>query len=133
MFKEEIFTSKEGIRLCVITYKSNIQLFLPTGYEDASKRRTLKYDKKGFESLLRYIESQANVVWKNITPKLAESIGADYDEYYDRVLDNNGYLSLGASFLTVEGPYGGENKLYQFNKKKMESFLYDVNALLDNI
>lgn len=130
--KEEIFISNEGTQLCVVSNRSNIQLFLPTGYEDGSTRRKLTFERNKFEELLKHIETEANKIWKSLTPQIADSPGADYDEYFDRAFGNNGYLTLGVGYLMVDGPYGGENKLYQFNKRKIESFLYDVNQLLCN-
>lgn len=77
-----------------------------------------------FASLIRAI---ANESWDNIKPKDADSFGSDYNEYYDRKLDNNGYLTINKNSFIIERPSLASNKLYQFNKRKVESFLYDLN------
>jgi hypothetical protein len=67
-----------------------------------------------------------------LTPKEAQSEGADYYEYYDREFDNNGYLSIRDNALEIGRPILESNKLYQFNKKKMESFIYDFRERVNS-
>jgi len=81
---------------------------------------------------LTYMEQIAEEAWKNFTPKKADSMGADYWEYYDKDFDNNGYLSVGKHFVSVEGPANQPKtsnpivRLYKFNKRKFESFIFDL-------
>ena len=86
--------------------------------------------------LINYIKSEGSYCWDNINPKEANSLSSDYDEYYDKNLDNNGGLDLinstkddGINYLRFNAPSLTDNKLYQFNKRKFESFLYDLNKL----
>jgi len=76
-----------------------------------------------------YMKEVATKVWPTHTPKLATSDGADYWEYYDRELDNNGYLSLYKDKLCIERPSLESPRLYRFNKVRMESFLYDLENI----
>jgi len=57
----------------------------------------------------------------NIRPKKAFSLGADYD----RELDNNGYLWITKNKVSIKRPSIDNVRLYQYNKRKMESFLFD--------
>lgn len=76
-----------------------------------------------------YLHQAANEAWKGITPKEAQSMGADYDEYYDRRYDNNGYLTLTDEGVKIEAPHLSKDTLYQFNKAKIQSFLFDLERL----
>ena len=76
-----------------------------------------------------YLHQAANEAWKGITPKEAQSMGADYDEYYDRRYDNNGYLTLTDEGIHIEAPHLSIDTLYQFNKAKIQSFLYDLGKM----
>jgi len=73
-----------------------------------------------------YMHEVATEVWPSHTPKQATSDGADYWEYYDWEMDNNGYLTLYREKLCIERPNLANKRMYQFNKRKMESFIYDL-------
>ena len=77
-------------------------------------------------TFINYLHEAANEAWKDVTPKEAHSMGSDYDEYYDRRYDNNGYLSLTESGIEVQAPHLSEDTLYQFSKAKIQSFLFDL-------
>ncbi|AMB18747.1 hypothetical protein BH780_gp164 [Bacillus phage Eldridge] len=79
-----------------------------------------------FNEFSSYMYQVATKVWPSHTPKQATSDGADYWEYYDREMDNNGYLTLYREKLCIERPSLDNKRMYQFNKRKMESFLYDL-------
>jgi len=79
-----------------------------------------------FNEFFSYMHEAASEVWPSHTPKQATSDGADYWEYYDREMDNNGYLTLYREKLCIERPSLDNKRVYQFNKRKMESFLYDL-------
>ncbi|MGE8004008.1 hypothetical protein [Lysinibacillus sp. NPDC093216] len=91
-----------------------------------------------FKEFLAYMERIANEAWKNFTPKEADSMGADYYEYYDRDFDNNGYLNIGKYYISVDGPANQPKtnnpivRLYKFNKRKFESFVYDLHKALED-
>jgi hypothetical protein len=86
----------------------------------------IEFTKEGFEEFVKYIEEIANKSWGGLIPKEANSLGADYYEYYDKELDNNGYLTVRDYWLLLERPFLDSSRFYKFNKRKMESFLYDL-------
>ncbi|WP_407845535.1 hypothetical protein [Clostridium tetani] len=94
-------------------------------------RFSFTFDLDTFKELFEYFKEVSTKSWSNINPREADSLGADYDEYYDRQLDNNGSLSIRKNMLLIERPALESNKLYQFNKRKMESFLYDFRKIME--
>lgn len=95
------------------------------GTPKTDERRTYWFGQEGLAAFVDYIEEIANEAWSNITPKEAQSPGADYWEYYDREYDNNGYLAIATMGIRIDPPHGSTGKLYQFNKAKIQSFIYD--------
>ena len=97
--------------------------------------RNYCFSEEGFKAFCDYCNSIANESWSNFLPKEADSLGADYDDYYDKEFDNNGRLSLRKNAMDIEGPYtqlksGGEViRLIKFNKRRFESFVYVLNKL----
>lgn len=83
-----------------------------------------------------YIIKIANEAWTGITPKIANSMASDYDEYYDRKYDNNGYLAIvdylsttsleRTTAISIRAPHLSKDTLYQFNKAKIQAFIYDL-------
>ena len=129
--KNKVFTSTNGLKL-IIKYRKSAVIFEMDESQMDKNRIVFKFDSKDFADLLDYIEIISNKSWTNLKPKEADSFGSDYCEYYDRKLDNNGYLSIKENTLIIERPFLKSNKLYQFNKKKMESFIYDFRELVNN-
>lgn len=85
-----------------------------------------------------YLEKEVNYCWDNFSPKEANSFGSDYEEYYDRLLDSNGNLAIedyskDGLLLSTERPNNDFEKCFQFTKRKMESFIYDLNILESKI
>jgi hypothetical protein len=98
-------------------------------FENNSGKKYAKiflFTDREFKEFIEYIQFVSNQVWKNIIPKEAQSEASDYYEYYDKELDNNGYLMIGENNLSIERPSLESNRMYLFNKRKMESFLYDL-------
>ncbi|QDP99437.1 hypothetical protein FOH38_02075 [Lysinibacillus fusiformis] len=85
-----------------------------------------RFTEHEFKEFTSYIEEIANESWNNVTPKVADSMGTDYSEYYDKEFDNNGYLSIIENGLRIEGPYTTTGRLYKFNKAKIQSFIFDL-------
>lgn len=83
-----------------------------------------------FDDFVSYIETIANEAWTNVTPKDATSAGSDYWEYYDRKYENNGYLHVKDDGIQVTAPHNSIDTLYQFNKPKIQSFIYDCRKKL---
>ncbi|GAB6989521.1 hypothetical protein [Paenibacillus pini] len=96
------------------------------GKKERDDRFSYEFTKEGFEDFTTYIEEIANEAWSSIVPKEAISMGSDYAEYYDRKYDDNGNLSIKENGILVVAPYWSIDTLYQFNKPKIESFIYDL-------
>ena len=80
------------------------------------------------EDFVSSFKALAFSVWKDLNPKEATSDGNDYWEYYDRELDNNGYIYIKNGEMTFELPayHLGSIRCYKFNKAKVQSFIYDL-------
>lgn len=93
------------------------------------------FSKDGFKEFIAYMEQIAHEAWTNFTPKEADSLGADYEEYYDREFDSEGSLCISKYSLILYGPNQPKTdnprvRLYKFNKRKFESFIYDLRKVL---
>lgn len=119
------FKTIDGFNLIIKDRKSAVIFELDKNQENGKYEFNLIFSVAIFNELLKYIEIIAKKSWPSLTPKEASSISSDYTEYYDRELDNNGSLSLGKNSFFIERPSLASTRLYQFNKGKMESFLYD--------
>ncbi|APF25153.1 MULTISPECIES: hypothetical protein [Clostridium] len=119
------FKTINGLELVVINRRSAVIFEIGESHKEDKYDFLLKFSSEVFKNLLEHIEAISNKSWTNITPKECDSLGADYSEYYDRQFDNNGYMSISENTLSVERPCLESNKLYQFTKRKMESFIHD--------
>ncbi|MBL1228176.1 hypothetical protein IW492_02880 [Enterococcus sp. BWB1-3] len=125
------FYSTDNKELLVVTNKSNIQLTLSCKEPAMDKKWIFEFDDYQFQELTKYLIEQGNKLWNGFEPKEAKSFSGDYDEYYDREFDNNGYLSFQGLKLTLTGPWAESERLFQFNKRKLESFIFDCQISLD--
>lgn len=123
------FKTIDGLELIVMHRTSAIILELKEAPKDKDTF-LLTFEPNIFKELLNYIEIISNESWSNVTPKECNSFGSDYAEYYDRKLDNNGYISIYSNSMRVERPSLESNKLYQFNKRKFEAFIYDFRKTI---
>lgn len=128
---QKVFRTIDGLGLVIKNRKSAVIFEIDQGHNIAGHKFSLKFTSETFKELLEHIETVSNKSWSNIIPKEANSMGADYWEYYDREFDNNGYLSIRNNVLSIKRPWLDSNKLYQFNKRKMESFIYDFRKLVN--
>jgi len=129
--RSETFEDVNEKSLKVVTNRTNIRFVMPDD-EVPSRTETFEFNRKEFSRFKEYLETEANRIWKNLNPRVADSFESDYDEYYDREYDNEGSLKFmdreGPTIqLSLWAPYGSTNRLYQFNKRRMESFLFDLN------
>lgn len=144
--KTEIFTDINGKELIVKHRKSAIFFEKKANIEKLNSygERHKKYicitelhslynfTKEEFERFVDYCIQIANDSWKNFEPKVADTMGADYDDYYDKEFDNNGSLSIRPQTISIEGPYtqlkesGEIVRLIKFNKRQFESFVFDL-------
>jgi hypothetical protein len=122
-----IFTSKNGLELIVKHRKSAVIFEAKTNEKHDI---VFEFSSEAFSDLLMYIEAISDKVWSGFNPKEEDSFGSDYGEYYDKELDNNGYLTVRKNRISINRPFRESEKLYQFNKRKMESFVYDFRKLV---
>lgn len=122
------FKDLNGRKLMIKSRKNTI-IFIRDGI--GCKRVNYQFDSDTFKELFEYIKGIANSSWKNIELKDVTSFGNDYSEYYDKEFDNNGYLDISLNQLELAGPVSYSPKLFQFNKKKIETFLYDFQKLIE--
>ncbi|UAT29471.1 hypothetical protein K7T73_12760 [Bacillus badius] len=120
------FKDNKGLILTIKNRKSAVIFESNNAPTNGSFDYLFEFDDITFNELKTYIQTTANEAWPNIAAKQCDSFGADYFEYYDRYLDGNGYLAITENGLRLSKPFAKSNKLYQFNKKKMQSFLYDL-------
>lgn len=106
--------------------RSAIILENESGKSETESRFSYSFAHGEWVEFMDYLRVAANEAWSTITPKEAHSMGSDYDEYYDRRYDNNGYLSLTDTGINIHAPHLSMDTLYQFNKPKIQSFLYDL-------
>lgn len=78
------------------------------------------------KELYEALEEAGKIAWKSLTYHDVSGFGNDYSEYYDKKLDNNGYLSFHSDRLSFERPFGANEKLYQFSKAKFQTFMFDL-------
>ncbi|HJA24424.1 MAG TPA: hypothetical protein H9958_09525 [Candidatus Limosilactobacillus intestinavium] len=118
---DKVFKDEHGREVIVRTNRSNIQIHTKV-------KELLDYHfYLDSDEILHYLQDQATKVWKSFAPKEADSFGADYWEFYDKATDNNGYLRISNDGVIVFGSPSVETTLlYQFNKRRMESFIYGL-------
>lgn len=122
---QQTFVGTDGLEL-IVKHRRSAVIF-EVNPEQVGETYDFKFNftPEVFGELLEYIEEVSNKSWKDLTPKEADSFGSDYYEYYDRPLDNNGYLSLTDNGLKIQRPTSEHHRAYQFNKPKMQAFIYD--------
>ena len=106
----------------------------------ASDKRKLKiispFGMKGNNQLTIYGETEVKRIcktilekgmkdsWPSAVPKNYDSVGADYFECYDKASDSNGNLTFIPLRIDIDAC--SSDTLYVFNKRKFESFMFDV-------
>ncbi|NFE18587.1 hypothetical protein FC751_05520 [Clostridium botulinum] len=124
------FKTINGLELVVLNRRSAVIFEIGESHKEDKYDFLLRFSSEVFKDLLKYLETISNKSWTNIIPKECDNFGADYSEYYDRQFDNNGYMSISKNVLLVERPCLESNKLYQFNKRKIESFIHDFRKVV---
>lgn len=123
---EITLTGKNNTELTLKVNRSNIEVY--------AELPQINFEYSDSFSMSQFLIEIASKVWKDFKPKEVDSFGSDYHEFYDRKLDNNGYLRIIQNkTLSFEAPYVEEKQkqylLYKFNKRKMQSFCYDLAKL----
>lgn len=126
--KSRTFETTNNYKLTIKNRKSAVIFEIDEDQANKHYQYWFAFTPDGFIDFIKYIEEIAIESWLNLQPKEADSLGSDYYEYYDRELDNNGYITIRNNGLLIERPSLESNRLYQFNKKKMESFIYDLRG-----
>jgi hypothetical protein len=124
--QQHTFVALNGRKLIVKHKKSAVILEVADLEANEEPMFQFNFSEGNFKSFVSYMELIANEVWSTFTPKDATSEASDYYEYYDKEFDNNGFLSIGEKHIFVEGPHTTTGRLYQFNKAKMQSFIFDL-------
>lgn len=148
--KQEVFIDLDGVELIVQYRKS--ALFFMKRYEDCDLKlhvrsgetfidgsglgHNYRFSEEEFGRLYTFLQAAGGFSWTALNPRVADSMGADYDEYYDRDFDNNGRLSIKEGTIIIEGCYTQPankeklTRLIKFNKRKFESFMYDMKKVI---
>lgn len=129
MMKTKVFTSDNGLELIIHSRKSAVIWEKNPEQCTSVMDMVFEFGNAEFEEFVNYIEAVAYESWGTFDPKEATSEGADYFEYYDRELDNNGNLWIRNNEVKVSRPFKESDRLYKFNKKKMESFIFDLHEV----
>lgn len=129
---KKVFTDIHGLELLVSYRKSAIIFELGNDINKNQQYFEFIFNIEIFKELFDYLMDAAGKAWSEIQLKECNSLGSDYMEYYDKKLDNNGYLHLFKNKLELERVDPYNNKLYQFNKVKIQSFLYDFKKILES-
>lgn len=122
------FIDKHGINL-IIEY-NKINVIFKTAVKNIKRDYylSLYFSEYDFKEIIKYLENISKEIWTDFKPKEADSPSSDYEEYYDRKYDNNGYLDILKEIgFKIERPCEDTPYMYKFNKRRMESFIYDLN------
>ena len=96
-------------------------------YADAKANITGKADE-----YLKAVKEAADNAWSNIKPKVADSWGAYYDEMYDTKRDVNYEIGGLRRVVQICGYPEDDQANYDFNKRRMQSYLFDLMEARDN-
>lgn len=128
---EKTFKSENGLAFRIRHVKGLVEIYLFVVDEETCRFK-FEFSKETFHEVVAYIVKAANEAWSNLNPRDATSEASDYYEYYDKKLGRNGYFEFLANDYTliIERPFASNLKMYQFNKRKMETLLFDINKKL---
>lgn len=91
---------------------------------------TLQFTPEGYVDAMDTIKAAAHQAWPNIKPKKYTSVSSHYHGYFDEELSGYGFLIIGTSDqIAITKPDGQNKRMYQFNKRRMESFLFDYEII----
>ena len=155
--KELILTDVDGKEL-IIRYRKSAVFFLRKGNpmnthehkvsrdKDLVQREwnriemfeTYRFNASSFAQVVQQLLDIAKTSWSSFEPKVADSLGADHDEYYDPDFDSNGSAAVRGLAISFDGPWQTVSsdhlvRLYKFNKRKFESFLFDCIEQLEKV
>lgn len=132
MIQKEFISNGNNIKLIAKRNGNKKELLLEI--EGDFNKKDFVFDfyfaKETMKELKNHLSTISKDIWGEIKPKEAYSEASDYYEYYDKELETNGYISIYKGFLKIERPSFDSNRLYVFNKKKIESFIYDLEKII---
>ena len=109
--------------------KKNVEVYLSEDlFQEYYEKFNISLDiSENVMDAYNYFNDLFKTIWKDFTPREASSMSSDYYEYFDRVLQSNGYLKINSTTnkIVFERPLLEFDTLYVFNKRKAESFIYD--------
>lgn len=111
----------------ILTIESNKKNIIFKLENENLENADIYFDDETKKELILYLEEISKGIWSDFEPKEAYSMSSDYNEYYDRKYDNNGYMRiLKGGGLSIEKPSYDCPYMYKFNKAKMQSFIFDL-------
>ena len=113
------FVSKDGHTLMVFCRQHSISF---SGGVDG----VFEFDEPTFDRLMWCLVIESRKCWDNFVPQEADSISSEYDSYYDKKFDSEGELSFSKNIIKTYRPYNSMLTIYKFNKRRMASFIYDL-------
>lgn len=126
--QSKAFTDNHGVVLIIKQTKNSVIFELAR--DEKGHHFDLRFTPEEYRELMAYIDTVAHDAWPNLVLRDATSAASDYDEYYDRELDNNGQLTIGKyDNLKISRPMETHKRMYKFTKRKMETFLFDCTDL----
>lgn len=121
------FIDKNGANLIIEHNKTNIVFKTDNKNIKNKYNLVLCFNKNTFKEITKCLEDISKELWTDFESKEANSLSSDYYEYYDRKYDNNGYLSISTqNTLKIKRPCEDCHYMYKFNRRRMESFIYDL-------
>jgi len=84
------------------------------------------YNNVGICHIAGALEEVILDVWPGLEPKAATSLASDCTEYYDKELDNNGYLTLCGNRFGIDAPTKDHERAFVLNKRKAQDLLFDI-------
>lgn len=88
------------------------------------------YTDSEWVEILKELLEMANEVWPDIKPREATGHGSDFEEYYDKELDCDGWMSIFNKHISINAPNKDHERIYAITKRKAADF---VNTLLKRI
>ena len=118
-----------GKDLIIEKNKKNI-LFKADAENLKGYRLKVCFEREDFIRMINQISDIAKELWGDIQPKEITCVRDDYTEYYDKKYDDNGYLTIDNYILKLEVSSLDAPYVYKFNKKRVETFIYDCIRLI---
>lgn len=128
MSKKQL-TALDGTEITIRQRKSTVVIDLVHN-DPTETYYPLEFTPDGYIAAMNCIKTAAQQAWPNIKPKKYTTESSHYNNYFDQELREYGFLFIGSSnYMSITKPDKHNKRLYQFTKRKMESFLFDVQTI----